>query len=145
MVAKKKKQAKSPKKAAVKQPASRNPSPPPKPVQPLKAGLTSAALPDTTMKLTADVLPINCPARVYEGIVRLDPNNNRRAFLQTGLHTYLMSIDPDCSGVIDSARVDAAFGAFSQNPGNNQPLRCNGFLHEDGTTVVLHVVSRSAG
>jgi hypothetical protein len=140
-----KEKAKSSKSGATKQPASKKGSPSPKPVRPLKASLTSAAVPGMTMELAADALPFNCPAKVYEGIVRLDPNGNRRAFLQTGLHTYLMSIDPDCSGVISSARIDAAFGAFSQNPGNNQPLECNGFLHEDGTTVVLHVVSRNVG
>jgi hypothetical protein len=90
--------------------------------------------------LLAEAIPSGCPARVYDGEVILD-DPARTSFLRTAGGTYLMLLDPDCSGTFSAGRVDAAYGAFSQNPGRNQRLICNGFLHEDGTAQVLHVVS----
>ena len=88
----------------------------------------------------AEAVPSGCPAHVYDGEVILD-DANRTSYLQTSGGTYLMLLDPDCSGTFNAGRVDAAYGAFSQKPGRNQRLVCSGFLHEDGTAQVLHVVS----
>jgi hypothetical protein len=90
--------------------------------------------------LLAEAIPSGCPAHVYDGEVLLD-DPNRTSYLQTTGGTYLMLLDPDCSGTFSAGRVDAAYAAFSQNPGRNQRLVVNGFLHEDGTAQVLHVVS----
>jgi len=83
---------------------------------------------------------LSCPTHVYAGTVQLD-DANRRAFLATQGGTYLMILDPDCSGVFNPNRVAAAYAAYRYNPGRNGGLNCNGFLHEDGSAQVLHVVS----
>jgi hypothetical protein len=111
-----------------------------KAARPGKPARTSLLVPGAVPKLLAETPPLQCPTHLYAGTVRLDANN-RRSFLETATGTYLMSLDPDCSGVVNAGRIDAAFGTFSQNPGGNQAMQCNGFLHEDGTAFVLHVVN----
>jgi hypothetical protein len=91
------------------------------------------------MSLPQDGVPTTCPAHLYDGTVLLD-DGARQSFLKTAAATYLMTIDADCSGVFTDEGVDAAYAAFSYNPGRNQRLTCQGFLHEDGTAWVLHVV-----
>lgn len=102
---------------------------------PARRSLVKAGAP-----LLAEAIPSGCPTQVYDGEVLLD-DGNRSSYLRTIGGTYLMLLDPDCSGTFSADRVDAAYGAFSQNPGRNQRLVCNAFLHEDGTAQVLHVVS----
>jgi hypothetical protein len=102
------------------------------------AKLTGAGVGSSGFKLLSEAVALQCPTHVYDGVVILSAA--RTAFLRTAGGTYLMLLDPDCSGTYTSGRVDAAYAAFSQNPGANQRLVCNGFLHEDGTTQVLHVV-----
>jgi hypothetical protein len=92
-----------------------------------------------TSNLRAAVIPAQCPTHVYDGTVLLQ-DEERESFLKTTAGTYLMLLDDDCSGTFSQERVAAAYDAFSQNPGRNQRLTCNGFLHEDGTSWVLHVV-----
>jgi hypothetical protein len=91
------------------------------------------------MSLPQDALPAQCPAHLYDGTVLLD-DGARQSFLKTPAATYLMTIDADCSGQLTAEGISAAYATFSYNPGRNQRLTCQGFLHEDGTSWVLHVV-----
>jgi hypothetical protein len=91
-------------------------------------------------RLMEAAAPLSCPTHVYSGIVTLD-DTNQRAFLQTQGGTYLLVLDPDCSGTFNAQRISAAYAAFSRNPGRNGQLTCNGFLHEDGTAYTIHVFS----
>jgi hypothetical protein len=80
-----------------------------------------------------------CPTRPYDGAVRLN-DESLQSFLQTPAGTYLMLIDSDCSGQGSRQKVIDAYNVFSNKPGRNQRLVCQGFLHEYGTSQVLHVV-----
>jgi hypothetical protein len=81
----------------------------------------------------------SCPTQAYSGRL-LIADDRQLAFLQTANDTYLMVLDPDCSGAFSAGRAAAAYQAFRQNPGNNGQITVDGFLHEDGTTKNLHVV-----
>lgn len=118
-----------------KRPTAKKTEPVKKAAAPARRSLLKAGAP-----LLAEAIPSGCPTQVYDGEVLLD-DGNRSSYLRTIGGTYLMLLDPDCSGTFSAGRVDAAYGAFSQNPGRNQRLVCNAFLHEDGTAQVLHVVS----
>jgi hypothetical protein len=83
-----------------------------------------------------------CPTTVFDGAVRLDDAASR-SFLRTASAMYLMMLDPDCSGVFSPARVAQAYGVFSQNPGRNGRLTCDGFAQNTGNVAVLHVVRRA--
>jgi hypothetical protein len=137
----KKKTALSRKDATKKRSSAKKSAPAKKAATPLKgAKAPKAALGRARAQLLSEAIPPQCPTHVYDGEVILD-DANRTSFLRTTGGTYLMLLDPDCSGTFTAGRVDAAYGAFSQNPGRNQRLVCNGFLHEDGTAQVLHVLS----
>lgn len=138
----KKKTAASRRDAKKKRPRVKKSAPAKKGVAAPSKRLTSRKAPSGRggAKFLADAISLQCPTHVYDGEVILD-DANRTAFLRTAGGTYLMLLDPDCSGTFTAGRVDAAYGAFSQNPGRNQRLICNGFLHEDGTAQVLHVLS----
>lgn len=94
----------------------------------------------TGVAFRAEAALPQCPTHVYDGTVLLK-DVEQQSFLQTISGTYLMLIDADCSGQFTPDRVTDAYVTFSASPGRNQRLTCNGFLHEDGTAHVLHVVS----
>jgi hypothetical protein len=94
----------------------------------------------TGLTLRAETALSQCPTHVYDGTVLLK-DAEQQSFLQTSSGTYLMLIDADCSGLFTPSRVTDAYLTFSANPGRNQRLTCNGFLHQDGSAHVLHVVS----
>jgi hypothetical protein len=102
--------------------------------KPVKLAFTSGAK-AATFFLATD----QCPTRPYDGAVRLN-DDALQSFLQTPAGTYLMLVDSDCSGQGSRQKVINAYNVFSNNPGRNQRLVCQGFLHEYGTTQVLHVV-----
>jgi hypothetical protein len=108
-------------------------------LRPTKAAKRATAAPRGA-RLMEEAAPLSCPAHVYRGIVTLD-DANQRAFLETQGGTYLLVLDPDCSGTFNGQRISAAYAAFSRSPGRNGQLTCNGFLHEDGTAYTMHVVS----
>ncbi len=123
------------KKAPAKKPVARKKAVParrsPAPTLDLTASSASA--------LTGAISP-QCPTHVYLGVLDLE-DDNLQAFLTTGGQTYLLALDPDCSGTFNTGRVTAAYNAFKDNPGPHGSLTCNGFIHADGTGLVLHVVS----
>ena len=90
---------------------------------------------------TDSISPL-CPTHVYSGVLDLEnEGDSLNAFLTIGDQRYLLALDPDCSGVFNADRVTAAYNAFKDDPGPHGNLTCNGFIHTDGTTHVLHVVS----
>ena len=88
-------------------------------------------------KLTAAMVTA-CPTRPYSGTVQIDDNNGR-SWLQTAAGTFLMMLDPGCTGVFDPRGVTNAYTIFRSNPGPNGQLTCQAFCHLDGTAQVLHV------
>lgn len=92
-----------------------------------------------TRKLLADSALVSCPTRQYVGTIELD-DPNARSFLQMPNGSFLLMLDRGCTGVFDPQGVAAAYEIFRVNPGNAGQLICQGFLHQDGTGMVLHVV-----
>jgi hypothetical protein len=90
-------------------------------------------------QLLADSALVSCPTRQYAGTIELDDDNGR-AFLQMDNGAFLLMLDQGCTGVFDPQGVAAAYGIYRVNPGRNGELICQGFLHLDGTGMVLHVV-----
>ena len=80
-----------------------------------------------------------CPTLQYDGAVRLN-DDALQSWLETAAGTYLMLIDADCSGQGTRQKVIDAYNVLSNSPGRNQRLVSQGFLHEYGTSHVLHVV-----
>lgn len=102
-------------------------------------GGASAPAPRGSARL-ADSALVTCPTRQYSGTVLLDDANGQ-SFLQMGNATFLLMLDRGCTGVLDPQNVTAAYEIVRVNPGRNGVLTCQGFLHQDGTATVLHVVS----